>query len=40
MTTWRALYEVRVRGADGRNHHSLFCVLERDAADLGGSTVV
>ena len=32
-------YEVRVRGADRRNHR-LFCILERDAADLGGSSIV
>lgn len=32
-------YEVRVRGADRRNHR-LFCVLERDAEDLGGSSIV
>lgn len=32
-------YEVRVRGADRRNHR-LFCVLERDANDLGGSSLV
>jgi hypothetical protein len=32
-------YEVRVRGADRKNHR-LFCVLERDAADLGGSSIV
>jgi hypothetical protein len=32
-------YEVRVRGADRRNYR-LFCVLERDAADLGGSSIV
>jgi hypothetical protein len=32
-------YEVRVRGADRRNHR-LFCILERGAADLGGSSVV
>lgn len=32
-------YEVRVRGADRRNHR-LFCVLERDADDLGGSSIV
>jgi len=32
-------YEVRVRGADRRNNR-LFCILERDAADLGGSSVV
>lgn len=32
-------YEVRVRGADRQNHR-LFCVLERDAADLGGSSLV
>lgn len=31
-------YEVRVQGA-GRNHR-LFCVLERDAKDLGGSSIV
>jgi hypothetical protein len=33
------VYEVRVRGADGRNHR-MFCILERDAADLGGSSIV
>jgi hypothetical protein len=32
-------YEVRVRGSDRRNHR-LFCVLERDAADLGGPSIV
>jgi len=32
-------YEVRVRGADRQNHR-LFCVLERDAGDLGGSSIV
>jgi hypothetical protein len=32
-------YEVRVRGADRQNHR-LFCVLERDAEDLGGSSIV
>ena len=32
-------YEVHVRGADRRNHR-LFCVLERDAPDLGGSSIV
>jgi hypothetical protein len=32
-------YEVRVRGADRRNHR-LFCILERDASDLGGSSIV
>jgi hypothetical protein len=32
-------YEVRVRGADRRNHRR-FCVLERDADDLGGSSIV
>ena len=31
-------YEVRVQG-DGRNHR-LFCLLIRDAADLGGSSIV
>jgi hypothetical protein len=31
-------YEVRVQGA-GKNHR-LFCVLERDAGDLGGSSIV
>jgi len=31
-------FEVRV-GGDGKNHR-LFCVLERDAADLGGSSIV
>lgn len=32
-------YEVRVRGAD-RHNHRLFCILERDASDLGGSSIV
>jgi len=32
-------YEVRVRGADRRNHR-LFCILERDAQDLGGPSIV
>jgi hypothetical protein len=32
-------YEVRVRGAD-RHNHRLFCILERDAKDLGGSSIV
>ncbi len=32
-------YEVRVKGGDKRNHR-LFCVLERDADDLGGSSIV
>lgn len=32
-------YEVRVKGPDRKNHR-LFCVLERDADDLGGSSVV
>ena len=32
-------YEVRVKGADRKNHR-LFCVLERHAADLGGSAIV
>lgn len=32
-------YEVRVHGADRRNHR-LFCVLEREAKDLGGSSIV
>ena len=31
-------YEVRVQG--GGMNHRLFCVLERDAADLGGSSIV
>ncbi len=31
-------YEVRVRG-EGQNHR-LFCLLVRDAADLGGSSIV
>ena len=31
-------YEVRVQG-DGRNHR-LFCLLIRDAVDLGGSSIV
>lgn len=32
------IYEVRVQG-EGRNHR-LFCLLVRDAADLGGSSIV
>lgn len=32
-------YEVRVKGADKKNHR-LFCVLERDADDLGGPSIV
>jgi hypothetical protein len=32
-------YEVRVRGTDRRNHR-LFCVLERNAPDLGGPSIV
>lgn len=32
------LYEVRVQG--GGMNHRLFCVLERDAEDLGGSSIV
>jgi hypothetical protein len=31
--------EVRVRGADRQNHR-MFCVLERDAEDLGGSSII
>lgn len=31
-------YEVRIQG--GGMNHRLFCVLERDAADLGGSSIV
>lgn len=31
-------YEVRVQG--GGMNHRLFCILERDAADLGGSSIV
>jgi hypothetical protein len=31
-------FEVRVQG--GGNNHRLFCVLERDAEDLGGSCIV
>ena len=31
-------YEARVQG-DGRNHR-LFCLLIRDAVDLGGSSIV
>jgi hypothetical protein len=33
-----SLYEVRVQG--GGLNHRLFCVLERDAGDLGGSSIV
>lgn len=32
------LYEVRLQG--GGMNHRLFCVLERDAQDLGGSSIV
>src|SRR3954454_14700743 len=32
-------YEGRVKGPDRKNHR-LFCVLEREAADLGGSSIV
>lgn len=32
-------YEVRVRDADRQNHR-LFCVLERDAPDVGGPSLV
>lgn len=32
------IYEVRVQG--GGMNHRLFCVLERDAEDLGGSSIV
>ena len=32
-------YEARVKGADRKNHR-LFCLLDRDAADLGGSSIV
>ncbi|MGH3300438.1 MAG: hypothetical protein ACRDOK_01945 [Streptosporangiaceae bacterium] len=32
------MYEVRVQG--GGSHHRLFCLLERDADDLGGPSVV
>lgn len=31
-------YEVRVQG--GGMNHRLFCILERDAEDLGGSSIV
>jgi len=31
-------YEVRIQG--GGMNHRLFCVLERDAVDLGGSSIV
>ena len=31
-------FEVRVQG--GGKNHRLFCVLERDAVDLGGSSIV
>lgn len=31
-------YEIRVQG--GGMNHRLFCVLERDAPDLGGSSIV
>ena len=31
-------YEVRVKG--GGMNHRLFCILERDAEDLGGSSIV
>ena len=32
------IYEVRVQDT-GRNHR-LFCILVRDAADLGGSSII
>lgn len=32
-------YEARVKGGDRKNYR-LFCVLERDARDLGGSSIV
>ena len=32
------LYEVRIQGKDF--NHRLFCVLVRDGADLGGSSIV
>jgi hypothetical protein len=32
------IYEVRVKG--GGKNHRLFCLLERDADDLGGSSIV
>jgi hypothetical protein len=32
------LYEVRVQG--GGKNHRLFALLERDATDLGGSSIV
>lgn len=32
------MYEIRVQG-DGKNHR-LMCLLQRDAADLGGSSIV
>jgi hypothetical protein len=31
-------YEIRVQG--GGMNHRLFCVLERDASDLGGSSII
>jgi len=31
-------FEVRVQG--GGMNHRLFCILERDAEDLGGSSIV
>ncbi len=31
-------YEVRVQG--GSRNHRLFCLLERDSDDLGGSSIV
>jgi hypothetical protein len=31
-------YEVRVKG--GGMNHRLFCILERNAKDLGGSSIV
>ncbi len=31
-------YEVRIQG--GGMNHRLFCILERDAVDLGGSSIV
>jgi hypothetical protein len=38
MTTWRVTTKCGSKAA-GKNHR-LFCVLERDAKDLGGSSIV
>jgi len=38
MTTWPATSRVRVQG--GGYNHRLFCLLERDAEDLAGPSLI